>query len=197
MYYKLVAGEDIFELNPGLRAVPKFKELTDMQMKYICLMLDPSHDNPVRTLIGKQRREKSAILAGYKMEPDNKRLNKSGRDVVDGNVKSINEGIEEFKKLHYDEKREIVESFSNQIAEIRDFLNSDKEGDPKAIKQGLELGNSLPELLESKKKAEEILNVTVTQKPELGETFTVADLPDEDNQELSLLDQVMQNKMNK
>jgi len=197
MYYKLVAGEDIFELNPGLRAVPKFKELTDMQMKYICLMLDPSHDNPVRTLIGKQRREKSAILAGYKMEPDNKRLNKSGRDVVDGNVKSINEGIEEFKKLHYDEKREIVESFSNQIAEIRDFLNSDKEGDPKAIKQGLLLGNSLPELLESKKKAEEILNVTVTQKPELGETFTVADLLDEDNQELSLLDQVMQNKMNK
>ena len=196
MYYKLVAGVDIFELNPGLRAVPKFKDLTDLQMKYICLMLDPSFDNPVRTLIGKQRREKAAILAGYSLEPDNKRLNKSGRDVIDGNIKSINEGIEEFKKLHYDEKLETIECFNNQIAEIRDFLN-EKKKDPKQIKQGLDLGNMLPELLESRKKAEEILNVTTNQKPELGETFTVADLPDEDNQELSLLDQVMQNKMNK
>ena len=196
MYYKLVAGVDIFELNPGLRAVPKFKDLTDVQMKYICLMLDPSHDNPVRTLIGKQRREKAAILAGYSLEPDIKRLNKSGREVIDGHIKSINEGIEEFKKLHYDEKIETIESINNQIAEIRDFLN-EKKKDPKVMKQGLDLGNMLPELLESRKKAEEILNVTYNQKPELGETFTVADLPDEDNQELSLLDQVMQNKMNK
>ena len=201
MFYKLVAGKDIFELNPGLRAVPSFSELTDMQMKYICLVCDPSHDNPVRTLQGKSRREKAAVLAGYKLEPDGKRLAKQGREIVDGKNKYIEGGISNFKALHYDERTDTYEAVVNQIGQIRDFLKSNMNNEPAKMKQALKLGVELPELIEAKQKLEELLNVNQSIKPEL-EDYTpltveiessVDEVSSNDNQ-LSTLDKYMQSK---
>src|SRR5882672_2031089 len=183
MYYKLVAGQDIFELNPGLRAVPSYCELTDMQMKYICLVCDPSNDNPVRTLQGKSRREKAAVLAGYKLEPDGKRLAKQGREIIDGRNRSIEAGISNFKALHYDEKTDTYEAVLNQIGQIRDFLKSKMDNNPTKMKQALKLGVELPELIEAKQKLEGLLNVNQSIKPELEDTsspLSVLELPVED-----------------
>lgn len=199
MYYKLIAGQDFFELNPGLRVVPAFKDLTDMQMKYICLVCDPSHDNPVRTLQGKTKREKAAVLAGYKLETDGKRLAKQGREIVDGKNRNIEAGIVNFKALHYDEKTDTYESINNQIGQIRDFLKS-KQEDPIQLKRGLLLGAQLPELVEAKQKLERLLGVNQNNTPQLEETFTTADFqmeePEEvtDNQPQSILDRFMMNK---
>lgn len=202
MYYKLVSGKDIFELNPGLRAVPSFNEMTDMQMKYICLVCDPSNDNPVRTLQGRARREKAAALAGYKLEPDGKRLAKQARDIVDGKNKYIEVGISNFKALHYDERTDTYESVVNQIGQIRDFLKSNMDNNPTKLKQALKLGVELPELIEAKQKLEVILNVNQSMKPELDDySPMITELPPQDestasssDQELSTLDRFMQNR---
>jgi hypothetical protein len=168
MYYKIVAGEDIFDLNPGLKAVPGFKDMTDMQMKYVCFVCDPSFDNPVRTLIGRARREQSAELAGYKLDATQKRLEKNGREISSGHVASVENAIATFKKLHYDEKTDTYETLSNQIGEIQDFMKSRKVGDPKKLKQALELGVKLPSLVEAKQKIEQLLSVETNIKPILG-----------------------------
>ena len=168
MYYRIVAGEDIFDLNPGLRAVPVFKDMTDLQMKFVCFVCDPSFDNPVRTLIGRTRRERSAELAGYKLETSQRRLEKNGRDVAGGNIPSVENAIAEFKRLHYDEKTDTYETLSNQIGEIQDFMKSRKAGDAKKLKQALDLGVKLPSLVEAKQKIEQLLSVETTIKPVFG-----------------------------
>lgn len=200
MYYKLIAGQDIFELNPGLRAVPGFTGLTDMQMKFICLMCDPSQDNPVRTLQGRQKREKAALLAGYRQEPGDTRLDRNARNVADGKVRSIEEGIDLFKSLHYDEKIDTYESMVFQINEIRDFLKSKKNNSPVKMKQAIYLGAKLPELVEAKQKIEQLLNINPTLKPELGATFTAVDVTDdpekEESKSMSLLDRFHSNTRN-
>ena len=202
MYYKLVSGVDFFELNPGLLAVAGFKDLTDMQMKYICLVCDPSHDNPVRTLQGKTKKEKAVLLAGYKLEPDGKRLSKNARDIIDGKIKNIEDGLQTFKSLHYDEKTDTYESVTNQIGEIRDFLKLKKDNDPRKLKQAIQLGRDLPELIEAKQKLEHLLNIVTTLKPELDSTYTIADVPEalelptptEGEDQQSILDQFMKTK---
>jgi len=208
MIYKLITGQDPFELNPGLRAVDKYSKLTDRQMFFVCLVCDPSKDNPVKTLSGKERRERAAILAGYKFESDGKRLDKNGREIVAGNIASVEAAIEEFKKNHYNEREKNKEALRKQIAEIRDFLSSDKkipvtnnkgimldkEGkeiwvvDQKALKLAAELGERLPNL-------EEALNKLEALDPQEnkfeGTTYSAADITDEvveGNEELSFID---------
>ncbi len=176
MYYRIVAGEDIFNLNPGLRAVPVFKDMTDMQMKFVCFVCDPSFDNPVRTLIGRVRRERSAELAGYKLETSQRRLEKNGREVAAGHIPSVENAIAEFKRLHYDEKTDTYETLTNQIGEIQDFMKSRKAGDAKKLKQALELGVKLPLLVEAKQKIEQLLSVETTIKPVLSGEVKV-DIP--------------------
>lgn len=166
MYYKISYDKDIFEENPGLRAVEEYAKLSDKQMKFVILVCDPSHDNPVRTRIGKDRREKAAILAGYKMETDGKRLDRNARAVANGEVPSIEKAIAKFQELHFNEKQDLLESMESQISEIRDFLKEKKGGDPKKLKAAIEFGTKLPELVEAKLKLESTLNASLNQKPE-------------------------------
>jgi hypothetical protein len=173
MLYKIRQAFDIFEDNPGLRAVEAYNKLTDRQMKVVLLVCDPSKDNPIKTLSGKERRERACVLAGYPLE-DGKRLAKNARDIVDGKVASIETAIEVFKKNHYNEREKNKEALRKQIAEIRDFLESDKklpilgkngpvldsEGnmltvvDQKGLKLAAELGERLPNLEEALEKLE-------------------------------------------
>lgn len=199
MYYKIIAEEDIFKLNEGLLAVVEFKRLTDQQMKYVCLICDPSNDNPVRTLQGKNKKEKALLLAGYKLEPDGKRLNKNARDVADGNIASIEQAIAKFKELHYDKNMDTYQTVSTLIGKNVDYI---KEVDSKSKDYGKELDRAnkfakeLPELLEAKQKVQALLNVEVNFKPELGSTYTPNDLPEETetDEPLSTLDLFMLNK---
>lgn len=197
MLYKVRYGVDVFEDNPGLRASEKFGKLTDMQMKTVILICDPSKDNPVKTLTGIDRRIRACVLAGYKMEADGKRLAKNARDICYGKVPSIEEAIEEFKKNHYNEREKNKEALRKHIAEVREFLTSDKriplttkngivkndEGeevwivDQKALKLASELGKELPSLEKALKELED-LDPQDNLKFE-GATPTAADIPQE------------------
>lgn len=197
MLFKVRQGVDVFEDNPGLTAVEQYAKLTDQQMKAVILICDPSKDNPIRSLSGRARRERAAIIAGYKMEPDGKRLDKNGRNVVYGQVPSIEHAIEEFKKNHYDEKQHSIDALKQQIAELREFLVSDKRvpltdkkglvlnsqgkeiyiTDLKALKMAVELGPKIADLEEALDKLE---SLTRAEEPKFeGVTGTAADLGDD------------------
>lgn len=199
MHYKIISGKDIFELNPGLRAVDKFSKLTDTQMKYVCLVMDNSSDNPIKTLEGEKRKEKAAKLAGYSMtESDGKRINKNVREIIEGKITSINEAIEIYKELHYNEDMSTQESLVAQISQIREFLNKPNKKH-KELESSIKLAEKLPTLIKAKKEVEQLLNLTVTQKPELDDVVVLPEIPTENSSDepMSTLDEYMMAKMKK
>jgi hypothetical protein len=212
MLYKIIAnGPDVFELNPGLLSVPAYKELTEDSrwMIYVILVCDQSPDNPIRTLPEKQRKERAIIIAGYPKEGN--APNKNARNIIAGNHKRIEEAIAEFKRNHYDENQANLESIINQIAETREFLNSEKKVyliskgqivldrngkevmvvDDKKLELAMKLGKQLPDLVEAKQRLEALTGLEQQNKFE-GITGTVSDIADSDSS-LSMIDQVMQN----
>lgn len=217
MLYQINPEKDIFELNPGLLAVPAYGKLTPKQMTYVCLLCDPSRDNPIRTLSGKQRKERACVLSGYPLEADGKRLAKNAREIVDGKVANIEAAIEEFRKNHYNEHDRNREALRKQITEIREFLEGDKrvplvergkivlnaEGeeifitDQKALKLASELAVKLPDL----ENALELLESKDPTPKFEGITFSSADVdPDyfeEGGQDLPAIEVFMQARQQK
>jgi hypothetical protein len=203
MLYKIHWQRDVFEDNPGLLAVEEFTKLEDKQMKYIILVCDPSHDNPVRTLPEKQKKEKAIILAGYPLE-DGKRPNKNARSIIAGEKPTIEVAIAKFRELHYDEKQDTLETTKALIERNKSFIkevNVGKTNDKDAGKN-LVMANKfqkeLPELIEAYQKIESLLNVQINQKPDLGPQGVgmeiVNNAEETTNSELSLIDQVMSGK---
>lgn len=183
MLYKIRADTSIFEDNPELYAIPEFERLTDRQMKFTALVAD--RRSPLRTLPERQRREKVALLVGFPME--GKRLDRNGRDAVNGNVKNIEEAIAKFREYQHDENQETLNSTNTLIQTNKDFINSvnsrtEEEKKDKQYGKDLELANKfanqLPSLIESKQKLEALLQVSTEQKPEIT-TFSSADVSEE------------------
>jgi hypothetical protein len=175
MIYKIHWEKNIFEENPGLLAVEKFAKLEDRHMRFVCLVCDPSYDNPVRTLPEKQRREKAAILVGYPLE-DGKRLNRNARDLVAGNKSTVEAAIEEFKNLHFDEKQDTLETTKSLIETNKNYIKEvnntkeDKKGKDygKDLERANKFQKELPALIEAQQKIEELLKIQYNQKPEFG-----------------------------
>lgn len=183
MLYKLIDGQDSFELNPELLAIPEFAKLTDKQFKVVALVAD--RRSPLRTLPEKQRREKACMVAGYGREGS--RPDKNARTIIAGGVESIERAIEKYKEYQHDENQATLDSTTTLIQTNKDFINAvnsrtDEEKKDKQYGKDLELANKfanqLPGLIESKQKLETLLQISTGYKPELT-TFTSADLPDE------------------
>ena len=177
MLYKVIDGQDIFELNSELLAIPEFKNLTPRQMTFVCLVAD--RKTPLRTLPERERREKAARIAGWPTEGT--RLDRNGRDVVAGKVPSIEAAIAKYNEYQYDEDQVTLDTINHQIHEIRDYLKSDKneaKDKGKALEQAAKLGKQLPELVEAKQRLEELLQITSDYKPQVT-TYTSLDVPEE------------------
>lgn len=206
MTYKLIQGQDPFELNPGLRAVKEYDILEPRQMFFVLLVCDTARDSPIKTLSGKARRESAAKIAGYHLEADGKRLDKNGRDTVAGKKVTVEAAIEKFKELHYNTVQHSIEALRKQIAEIQDFLESDKrtpltnrageiikndKGEDvwitseKSLKFALEAAPKLPDLHEALARLEAQNNTEDTKFS--GTSYTAYDLEvDEDSNEEDL-----------
>lgn len=221
MIYKLRKPKDeeeekrklFLEDNPGLGLIEEFAKLTHRQFLFVCLSTDNSRDCPVRTLPIKERRDKSARIAGWGQDSDGRYLDKNGRDVSNGKVKIVEEAIAKFRELHWNESIENREALKRQIFEIREFLKSDKrvlmvtskgqvikdsegndmyEMDHKALESAVKLGVKLPELEEALKKLEDPAEDTKFE----GVTGTAADISEDvaDDNELSTIDKVMMSR---
>lgn len=202
MQYKLVSGKDPFELNPGLRAIAKFNELTDRQMFFVILVADTDWDNPLRTFPEKQRREKAAIAAGYLMEADGKRPDKNARDIINGKLDKVEKAIAEYRNLHFDEDEANLAAINQQIQEARELMQMDKEKAAnkdyeKAFvlaEKAMKLGQSIHKLVETR---DATLARIKEKKPILIDTLTntaadvAPDGPEDGDSEESTIDKYM------
>ena len=66
MLFKVIAGKDVFDMNPELRAISEFEALTNKQMLYVILACD--YKSPFRKLATHDRKVRAAQEAGYRME---------------------------------------------------------------------------------------------------------------------------------
>jgi len=156
MMYKVKHGEDVFELNPELRAIEEFSRLTSRQMTYVILTTD--YLNPFRKLTAEDRKYHAALQAGYKLEKDGKRLDMNARNVIAGKDGKIEAAISYYSKIQRDEDRETYISICFLISQVRDANNIPNKTltDLKTIVD-MNIGK-LDKLMETKKKLEEILD---------------------------------------
>lgn len=206
MLYKLVAGEDSFELNPGIRAIEAYNKLTAQQFFFVSLVSDSDWDNPVRTLPEKTKREKAAKIAGYGMEGN--RPDKNARNLVNGKVASVEAAIETYRSLQYDEDKIALDIVNTQIERTQSLIKNydnkltddkiDERFDyaTKAIKLTLEL----TKLITQKKELVALIQKKDPVKVAVS-TYTAADItpaegeePDQDDEPMSTIDRVMAQK---
>lgn len=154
--YKVKHGEDVFELNPELKAIEEFARLTDRQMKYVILTTD--YLTPFRKLAPDERKHHAALQAGYRLETDGKRLDMNARNVLAGKDGKIEAAIQYYSKHQKDEDRETYMSICFLISQVRDANNIPNKtlADLKTIVD-MNIGK-LDKLMETKKKLEEILD---------------------------------------
>jgi hypothetical protein len=204
MLYKIAHDKDCFELNPELHSIPEFAKLTDKQFRFTALVADKK--SPIRTLPDKERREKATIICGYPMEGN--RPAKNARVMIAGQVPSVEAAILKYKEYQFDENQDSLNATNNLIRTNRDFINNvnnrkDEEKKDKQYGKDLELANKfakqLPELEEARLKLEQILQITVENKPEIT-TYSSLDVPEEvieGEESMSTIDLFWANQPNK
>lgn len=212
MLFKLHYEKSPFELNDGLKAIREFAILTDRQFTAVALYTD--YDSPLRKLPDLQRKEQAAIIAGYPME--GKRVDKNGRNFVDGKVGSMERAIKKYKEIQYDRDRETLAGIDRQIHEIMEIVKEDKnqaatkvnvsrEGTRtevvdhelryKLVEAATKMAKNLPDLYKTRKEMIDLMGEK-ENVPDLP-TFTSSDVVidnEEDetsNENLSTVDQYM------
>lgn len=166
MLYKVVAGKDVFELNPELNAIEEFEPLTSRQMVYVILSTD--YKSPMRKLKADEKKKRAALEAGYKMEKDGKRLDMNGRSVTTGKNDKVERAIKKYKILQKDEDFETILGLSRLINDIREF-NVAPNKSATEIEKAIKFSKDLPTLLKAKREIEDILEMRedeVTDVPE-------------------------------
>jgi hypothetical protein len=211
MLFKVHYEKDFHELNPEASAIPEFANLTSRQMMAVALIAD--YESPFRTLPEKERREKAAKAAGYNLEKDGKRLDINGRNVVDKKVATIEQAINAYRDMQYNEQRAMLEAIDAQIQETMEIMKMPKtEVVKKTINKGesvikeyytpielaekaMKLGKGLAELKETKQKLEESVRRDKDVTLNIATSDTIAEVLDDSEQPLSTLDIVMASKI--
>ena len=185
MLFKVEHGKSPFELNPELKAIEKFKDLTDRQMTYVILTSD--YKTPFRKQEPEQQRYLAAIESGYKLEKDGKRLDMNGRNVVAGKDGRVEAARTYYRnELDKDDDYASLLSLNALMAQIRNLNNKpDKNYQELAAAVNLNV-DKLDKLMATKKKLEEILDM----RDEAPAPVVLEDEGTIDASQLSLLAQV-------
>ena len=150
-----LSDSPIMEDNPEFSAVPEFERLTERQLRYV--MLVDYHGSPLRLMKPDQRRYRAALMAGYKLEKDGKRLDVNGRNVVAGKDGSIEAARKVLNDIQYDNEWELMGALNTQLDEIVKFFKK-PDKTTQELDKSVQLMTKLPAILETKKKILEILN---------------------------------------
>lgn len=169
----------VFKDNPELLAIPEFSKLTDRQMRYV--MLCDWYGSPLRLMKAEDRKHKAAILAGYKLEKDGKRLDINGRNVIEGKVATIEQARKMMQEIQYDLEMDIKEALDMQIDEIVGFFRMQGKN-LQQLEKAVTMMTKLSTILETRKKILELLNFRAND--------IVEEAIEEEKQELSFLDEL-------
>lgn len=165
MLYKVIAGKDVFELNPELRAVEEFEALTPRQMAYVILATD--YKTPFRKLPWPKRREQAALSAGYKMEKDGKTLDKNARGIIGGKTEGVQRAIKRYNIIQKDEDYETLLGLTKLINDIRE-LNATSSKSLIELEKAVKFSKELPALMKAKKELEDILEMREDEPTDIG-----------------------------
>jgi hypothetical protein len=167
MLFKVIAGKDVFELNPQLKSIVEFERLTSRQMTYVILSTD--YKSPFKRLSLDERKYQAAISAGYKIDSDGKRLDSNGRSVTAGKVGNIQAAVTKYNVLQKDDDYETLLSVTLLISQIRD-LNNKPDKTVAELEKAVKLTMGLDKLVETKKKLEQILDMREEEEidPSIG-----------------------------
>ncbi len=150
-----LSDNPIMEDNPEFSAIPEFARLTERQLRYV--MLVDFHGSPLRLMKPEDRRYRAALMAGYKLEKDGKRLDVNGRNVIQGKDGSIEAARRVLTDIQYDNEWELMGALNTQIEGIIEFFKK-PEKTMQELDKSVTLMTKLPAILETKKKILEILN---------------------------------------
>ena len=157
MFFKVIAGKDVCELNPQLQSIEEFERLTSRQMTYVILATD--YKGPFKKLSVDERRFQAAISAGYKLEADGKRLDNNGRNLTQGKVGTVVAAINKYNVLQKDDDYETLLSVTLLISQIRE-LNNKPDKTVLELEKAVNLNvGKLDKLVETKKRLEQILDM--------------------------------------
>jgi hypothetical protein len=176
MLYKVIAGKDVFELNPELKAIEEFEPLTARQMLYVIFSTD--YKSPMRKLKSEDKKFRAALEAGYKLEKDGKRLDTNGRNLILGKTDRVEKAIKKYKILQKDEDYETILGLSRLISDIRDF-NTAANKSATEIEKAIKFSKDLPTLIKAKREIEDILEMREDE---------VSAVPDATNADLDIKD---------
>lgn len=214
---KNAEGREFFELNPESQAIEEFNSRSTRQMFFVCLVADIG--SPLRTLPEHTRRLKAAEIVGFPTE-DGKRLDKNGRNAVNGKTAGIETAIAKYREIQYDPDRAALDAMDAQIQRAIRMLTEDKhelcrKEIVKTLKDGtivkenfvdaekaykmeeiaIKVGSRIPELKEAKAKLEAMIPQAGGEiLPDIT-TYTANDFDEEDiNTEQSTIDTFMAKK---
>lgn len=177
-----VTKRDIREDNSNIDAIPEFEVCTSRELKYVFLVYD--YDTPLYQLGMEERKMRAAEMAGYHVEGGGKRLDKTGRNLLNGKYPHVEAAVKRFKQIRRDLDREVLESYDTQLEQ---FIQ--KAAEPKTDNRdwdlALKINKELPKLLEQRRALLDLLNLRGEFKEEEENTA-------EDKLQLSTLDQVNQ-----
>lgn len=165
MLFKVQKGKNVFELNPELKAIEEFAELTERQMSYVILAFD--YKTPFRKLEWQKRKELAALESGYKLEKGGKRLDVNGRNVVDGKNVGIEKAKKKYNVLQRDEDYETLLGLSKLISDIRE-LNSRQQKDLQELEKAVKFSKELPALMKAKRELEDIVEMREDEITDIG-----------------------------
>lgn len=180
-----VTSNDIRVDNDNIDAVPEFEKCTSRELKFVFLAYD--YDTPLKQLEFDKRRERAAEMAGYHMEKGGKRLDKTGRNLLNGKHPHVEEAIGRFKQIRRDLDREVLESYDRQLEQFIEKAAEPKE-DNKDWDLAIKINKELPRLLGQRKELLDLLNLRGDFKEDEEE--------EDVKQSLSTLDQVNQELIN-
>lgn len=184
MLFKVEHGKSTFELNPGLKAIPEFINLTDRQMDYVILSTD--YRSPFRKLAPEDKRTQAAAAAGYKYEKDGKRLDMNGRNITAGKVAVVEAAIKRYRELQRDDDYETLLSVSSLIAQIRE-LNNQRDKSAAELEKAVKMTKELVNLTNIKKELEDVLDQREDPRPDPTFELSEGELTSEAAGALSVL----------
>ena len=174
------------EANPGIDAVPAFRELTDKQLLYIYFVYD--WNGPYFKAKLEDKKKMAAKDAGLSFEKANGRPSKYTRDIVNLKNHKVNGAVIKFNMLQRvtDQDRAILEALQAQIYEIMGMVGS-KSDSADDLKKRVVLSKALPDLIKQRKEIAEVVGLR---------DIAVSSEEDEIEKELSTLDELNEQKQN-
>lgn len=151
MIFPIEPSKSAFETNPSLKMTTHLSKLSNKEVKWVILTYD--YDSPLSQMPLNIRKIKAGTMTGWEMDGGNP--GRALQAAIDGNNEKINEAIREFKSLQFDENKEALISYNEQLKQYRDFFKRPDKSNAE-LKTALALQKELPNLLKAR---EEIVKI--------------------------------------